>query len=65
MACLGPYTSSTSPNRQALTASVAVGVCTIEKANALVNTAIMECSISGLNAVVLDEIHMIDDGYRG
>lgn len=29
------------------------------------NAAIEDCSISALRAVVLDECHMIDDGYRG
>ncbi|KAK6704253.1 hypothetical protein SNK05_008187 [Fusarium graminearum] len=42
-----------------------IGVCTLEKANALVNTAIDDCSISKLSAVVLDELHMIDDDHRG
>ncbi|KAH6650177.1 P-loop containing nucleoside triphosphate hydrolase protein [Chaetomium tenue] len=42
-----------------------IAVCTMEKANSLVNTAIEDCSISALRAVVLDECHMIDDGYRG
>ncbi|KAB5580315.1 P-loop containing nucleoside triphosphate hydrolase protein [Coniochaeta sp. 2T2.1] len=42
-----------------------IGVCTIEKANALVNAAIDDCSISKLKIVVLDELHMIDDDYRG
>ncbi|OIW34856.1 P-loop containing nucleoside triphosphate hydrolase protein [Coniochaeta ligniaria NRRL 30616] len=42
-----------------------IGVCTIEKANALVNTAIGDCSITKLKIVVLDELHMIDDDYRG
>ncbi|KAF4428263.1 DNA polymerase theta subunit [Fusarium acutatum] len=42
-----------------------IGVCTLEKANALVNTAIDDCSISKLRAVVLDELHMVDDGHRG
>ncbi|WDK14254.1 DEAD/DEAH box helicase [Colletotrichum graminicola] len=42
-----------------------VGVCTIEKANALINTAIDDCSINHLKAVVLDELHMIDDDHRG
>ncbi|CEI38885.1 unnamed protein product [Fusarium venenatum] len=42
-----------------------IGVCTLEKANALVNTAIDDCSISKLRAVVLDELHMIDDDHRG
>ena len=35
------------------------------KANALVNTAIDDCSISKLRAVVLDELHMVDDDHRG
>ncbi|GKT83408.1 LOW QUALITY PROTEIN: DNA polymerase theta subunit [Colletotrichum tofieldiae] len=42
-----------------------IGVCTIEKANALANTAIDDCSIKHLKAVVLDELHMIDDDHRG
>ncbi|RKL03015.1 hypothetical protein BFJ68_g11630 [Fusarium oxysporum] len=42
-----------------------IGVCTLEKANALVNTAIDDCSISRLRAVVLDELHMVDDDHRG
>lgn len=42
-----------------------VAVCTIEKANSLVNTAIEDCSIQKLRAMVLDECHMIDDGHRG
>ena len=44
---------------------VDVAVCTIEKANALVNTAIEECTINDLGVVVLDELHMIDDDHRG
>ncbi|TPX14216.1 uncharacterized protein E0L32_000610 [Thyridium curvatum] len=42
-----------------------IGVCTIEKANSLVNTAIEDCSISSLKTVVLDELHMVDDDHRG
>ncbi|PFH61783.1 hypothetical protein XA68_16312 [Ophiocordyceps unilateralis] len=42
-----------------------IGVCTLEKANALINTAIDDCSIGSLRAVVLDELHMIDDDHRG
>ncbi|SPJ73476.1 related to DNA polymerase theta [Fusarium torulosum] len=42
-----------------------IGVCTLEKANALVNTAIDDCSIYKLRAVVLDELHMVDDDQRG
>ncbi|KAH0601049.1 hypothetical protein MHUMG1_02050 [Metarhizium humberi] len=42
-----------------------IGVCTLEKANALVNTAISDGSISKLRSVVLDELHIIDDDHRG
>ena len=31
----------------------------------MVNTAIEECSIGDLGAVVLDELHMLDDEHRG
>ncbi|MCJ1438761.1 hypothetical protein MMC27_008151 [Xylographa pallens] len=44
---------------------VDIAVCTIEKANALVNTAIEDCSINDLGIVVMDELHMIDDDHRG
>ncbi|KUI54059.1 Helicase and polymerase-containing protein TEBICHI [Cytospora mali] len=42
-----------------------IGVCTIEKANSLVNTAIDDGSITNLKVMVLDELHMIDDDHRG
>ncbi|KAJ6787290.1 hypothetical protein PWT90_01711 [Aphanocladium album] len=42
-----------------------IGICTLEKANMLVNAAIEDCSISKLQAVVLDELHMINDEHRG
>ncbi|KAF4594795.1 DNA polymerase theta subunit [Ophiocordyceps camponoti-floridani] len=42
-----------------------IGVCTLEKANALINAAVDDCSIGALRAVVLDELHMIDDDHRG
>ncbi|KKF96101.1 DNA polymerase theta [Ceratocystis platani] len=42
-----------------------IAVCTIEKANSMINTAIQEGHVNNLKAVVLDEIHMIDDGHRG
>ena len=35
------------------------------KANALVNTAIEGCTINKLGIVVLDELHMINDDFRG
>ncbi|KAM3545239.1 hypothetical protein ARSEF1564_001873 [Beauveria bassiana] len=42
-----------------------IGVCTLEKANMLINTAIEDCSVAKLQAVVLDELHMVDDEHRG
>ncbi|KAI3401626.1 hypothetical protein diail_10227 [Diaporthe ilicicola] len=42
-----------------------IAVCTIEKANSLVNTAINDGSITRLKVVVLDELHMINDDHRG
>ncbi|KAI1107771.1 P-loop containing nucleoside triphosphate hydrolase protein [Jackrogersella minutella] len=34
-------------------------------ANTLINTAIDDCTITHLRAVVLDELHMVDDDHRG
>ncbi|KAI1382221.1 P-loop containing nucleoside triphosphate hydrolase protein [Hypoxylon crocopeplum] len=42
-----------------------IAVCTFEKANTLINTAIDDCTITKLRAVVLDELHMLDDDHRG
>ena len=42
-----------------------IGVCTIEKANSLVNTAIDDGSIAKLRVLVMDELHMVDDDHRG
>ena len=42
-----------------------VAVCTIEKANSLVNTAIEEGRQGDLGVVVLDELHMANDEGRG
>ncbi|KAI9758659.1 MAG: hypothetical protein M4579_002907 [Chaenotheca gracillima] len=46
-------------------ADVDIAVCTIEKANSLVNAAIDDGTIADLGTVVLDELHMIDDDHRG
>ena len=42
-----------------------IAVCTIEKANALVNSAVEEGKIDRLGILVLDELHMLDDEGRG
>lgn len=42
-----------------------IAVCTMEKANALVNDAINDGTITNLKVVVLDELHMVDDDHRG
>ncbi|CAD6445724.1 8e2f2837-c574-4635-9aec-9dd9add3c1ca [Sclerotinia trifoliorum] len=42
-----------------------IAVCTIEKANSIVNAAIDDCSIGNLGVVVMDEIHFINDESRG
>ena len=44
---------------------VDVAVCTIEKANSLMNRMVEQKEIATLGVVVVDELHMISDGDRG
>ena len=45
--------------------TIKVLVLNLVQANSLVNQAIEQCQIDDLGVVVLDELHMIDDGQRG
>ncbi|KFD52012.1 hypothetical protein M513_07144 [Trichuris suis] len=42
-----------------------VAVCTIEKANSLVNRLLEEDSMSSLGVIVVDELHLVKDRHRG
>ncbi|RFU25334.1 hypothetical protein B7463_g11000, partial [Scytalidium lignicola] len=42
-----------------------IAVCTMEKANSLVNEAIYDFSIGSLGVIVIDELHMLGDDQRG
>ncbi|RKO85090.1 P-loop containing nucleoside triphosphate hydrolase protein, partial [Blyttiomyces helicus] len=42
-----------------------VAICTIEKANTLVNTLITEQKLDQVAIVVVDELHMVGDSHRG
>ncbi|XP_058838608.1 DNA polymerase theta [Topomyia yanbarensis] len=45
--------------------SVDVAVCTIEKANSIVNRLLEQQKLSGLGLIVVDEVHLIADPSRG
>ncbi|CAH0763921.1 unnamed protein product [Diatraea saccharalis] len=45
--------------------AVHVAICTIEKANGLVNRLLDDGSISELGAIIVDELHLLGDPHRG
>ncbi|XP_034371446.1 DNA polymerase theta [Arvicanthis niloticus] len=57
------YMGSTSPTGQF--SSLDIAVCTIERANGLINRLIEENKMELLGIVVVDELHMLGDSHRG
>ncbi|XP_042440198.1 helicase and polymerase-containing protein TEBICHI-like [Zingiber officinale] len=49
----------------ALPKDTSVAVCTIEKANSLINRLLEESRLSELGIIVIDELHMVADQHRG
>ena len=45
--------------------SIDLAICTIEKANAIVNKLLEQEKLSDVGVIVIDEIHMISDPHRG
>lgn len=42
-----------------------LAICTIEKANGLINRALEDGSLSDIGCVVVDELHLLGDPSRG
>ncbi|XP_075761239.1 DNA polymerase theta isoform X3 [Pelodiscus sinensis] len=57
------YMGSTSPAGRF--SALDVAVCTIERANGLINRLIEENKMDSLGMVVVDELHMLGDSHRG
>nr|XP_012635986.1 DNA polymerase theta isoform X2 [Microcebus murinus] len=57
------YMGSTSPTGHF--SSLDIAVCTIERANGLINRLIEENKMELLGMVVVDELHMLGDSHRG
>jgi DNA polymerase theta len=60
---VGGFMGNQSPSGGFITVDIAI--CTIEKANGLVNHLLEERATHELGAVVVDEFHMIGDEHRG
>lgn len=45
--------------------SVHIAICTIEKANNLINRLLEEGTLSDIGAILIDEIHLLGDSHRG